>query len=182
MKRLKASVAELSAVVSHKVTFAHVFSLSGKTDATIAILLTKSSVCLKIRAFWLKTSFVLDKNCNTTIRFRRAIHQVCKTLQNQCVKHEGPLNGWNLTVSSRFWILFRARGMPTIHLDSLNINYSSEADKQAGNSKSRNILPQWTDAECVNCVSLFIWSIPRLPSCVSDVYQYLRNTTSRKIY
>ena len=93
MKRLKASVAELSAVVSHKVIFAHVFSLSGKTDATIAILLTKSSVCLKIRAFWLKTSFVLDKNCNTTIRFRRAIHQVCKTLQNQCVKHEGPLNG-----------------------------------------------------------------------------------------
>ena len=138
MKRLKASVAELYAVVSHKVTFAHVFSLSEKTDATIAILLTKSSVRLKMRAFWLKTSFILDKNCNTTIRFRRGIHQVCKTLENQCVKHEGPLNGWNLTVSSRFWILFRARGMPTIHLDSLNINYSSEADKQAGDSKSRN--------------------------------------------
>ena len=93
MKRLKASVAELYAVVSHKVTFAHVFSLSEKTDATIAILLTNSTVRLKIRAFWLKTSFILDTNCNTTIRFRRGIHQVCKTLQNQCVKREGPLNG-----------------------------------------------------------------------------------------
>lgn len=49
MKRLKAVVTELYAVVSHKgqVTLAHVFSLSGKTVATIANLLTKSPLRLK---------------------------------------------------------------------------------------------------------------------------------------
>ena len=66
--------------------------------------------------------------------------------------------------------------MLTIHLDSLNINYSSDADKQAHNSKSRTS----SELKWVNCVNPLNGQFQDSLPCVSDVYQCSRNAINRK--